>query len=96
VNTSRYAKSAQLTWSSGSGRVVTYLAIRILPLGESVAGTTVAQVRANEVDRLDLIANRTLGDPSQAWRIADANDAINPFALCDRAGLLLNLPASNL
>jgi hypothetical protein len=96
VSTSRYAKSAQLTWSGRSGRVVTYLAIRILPLGESVAGDTVARVQANEVERLDLIANRTLGDPSQAWRIADANDAINPFDLCDRAGLLLNLPASNL
>ena len=48
MNTSRYAKSAQLTWSSGSGRVVTYLAIRILPLGESVAGTTVAQASGTQ------------------------------------------------
>jgi hypothetical protein len=96
VNASRYAKSAQLTWQSDSGRVVTYLAVRILPFGDSVAGSTVAQVQANEVDRLDLIANRTLGDPSQAWRIADANDAINPFLLCGRAGLPLRLPGSTL
>lgn len=96
MNTSRYASSAQLTWTSDSGRVVTYLAIRILPLGETVAGGTATRVQANEVDRLDLIANRTLGDPEQAWRIADANDAIDPFALCDQAGSLLNLPASTL
>ena len=96
MNASRYAKSTQLTWQADSGRVVTYLAIRILPFGESVAGTTNAQVQANEVDRLDLIANRTLGDPNQAWRIADANDAINPFALCGQAGRLLTLPASTL
>lgn len=96
MNTSRYAKSAQLTRQDDSGRVVTYLAIRILPFGESVAGSTVARIQANEVDRLDLIANRTLGDPGQAWRIADANDAINPFALCHRAGRLLKLPASTL
>lgn len=96
MNASRYAKSTQLTWQGDSGRVVTYLAVRILPFGESVAGTTVAQVQANEVDRLDLIANRTFGDPSQAWRIADANDAIDPFALCHPAGRLLKLPASTL
>jgi hypothetical protein len=96
VNASRYAKSQQLTRQGDLGRVVTYLAIRILPFGDSVAGTAVARVQANEVDRLDLIANRTLGDPSRAWRIADSNDAINPFDLCDRAGLMLNLPASTL
>lgn len=96
MNASRYAKSAQLTRQDDSGRVVTYLGTRILPFGESVAASTVAQVQANEVDRLDLIANRTLGDPSQAWRIADANDAINPFALCHRAGQPLRLPASTL
>jgi hypothetical protein len=61
-----------------------------------VAGTSVTQVQANEVDRLDLIANRTLGDPEQAWTIADANDAIDPFALCDKAGSRLKLPASTL
>jgi hypothetical protein len=96
MNPSRYAKSTQLTWQGDTPRVVTYLAVRILPFGESVAGTTVAQVQANEVDRLDLIANRTLGAPSQAWRIADANDAIDPFALCHRPGRLLKLPASTL
>jgi nucleoid-associated protein YgaU len=38
-------------------------------------------------DRLDLIAARTLGDPLLFWRIADANDAMNPFDLLTRRAL---------
>src|SRR3712207_7753957 len=29
-------------------------------------------------DRLDLITARTLGDAEQFWRVADANDTMNP------------------
>jgi hypothetical protein len=94
VSASRYASSTSLTMQAASGRVVKYLAIRILPFGDSVAGTSATRVQANEVNRLDLIATRVLGDPEQAWRIADANDAIDPFGLCDQAGAVLRLPAS--
>jgi hypothetical protein len=86
----------QLTRTDDSGRAVKYLSLRILPPGDAVAGATVTRVQANEVDRLDLIANRALGDPNQAWRIADANDAIDTFSLCAHPGLLLKLPASTL
>jgi hypothetical protein len=96
VNASRYGGSQQLRRLDGSGRQVTYLAIRILPLGASVAGDTTTTVQDSEVDRLDLIANRTVGDPLLAWRIADANDAVDPIELCRRAGALLKLPASPL
>ena len=96
MNPSRYAASRQLTRPDGSGRFVKYLAIRILPLGESVAGPAVTQVQANEVNRLDLIAFRTTGTVNQAWRIADANDAMDPFALCDTPGSLVKLPGSAL
>jgi hypothetical protein len=96
VNAGRYANCMPLSRQEPSGRVVNYLAIRILPLGEAVAGPNATQVRANEIDRLDLIANRTLGDPLQAWQIADANDAIDPFALCQSPGTTLKLPASTL
>lgn len=96
MSASRYASSMPLTMQDATGGAVSYLAIRILPFGASVAGPSATRVQANEVDRLDLIANRTLGDPEQAWRIADANDAIDPFGLCDQAGSLLKLPASML
>jgi hypothetical protein len=96
MNAGRYANCAPLTRQERPGRVVNYLAIRILPLGETVAGPSTTQVRATEIDRLDLVANRTLGDPLQAWQIADANDAIDPFALCRSAGAILTLPAGTL
>jgi hypothetical protein len=96
VDTGRYANCAPLTRQEPSGRVVNYLATRILPLGDATAGPNATQVRANEVDRLDMIANRALGDPLQAWQIADANDAIDPFALCRSPGRMLKLPASTL
>lgn len=53
-------------------------------------------MRADEVDRLDLVANRTLRDPLQAWRIADANTAMDPLALTRRAGATLQIPGSPL
>jgi hypothetical protein len=53
-------------------------------------------VQASEVDRLDLVAFRALRDPLQAWRIADANLAMDPLGLCRRAGDPLRLPGSQL
>ena len=43
-------------------------------------------------ERLDLVAYRTLGDPLQFWRIADANDAVNPFDLDEPSGQILRVP----
>jgi hypothetical protein len=86
---SRYRDSAPLTRRDPSGRLVRYLAPRILPLP---AGTSTTTVKPGEVHRLDLIAYRALRDPEQAWRIADANAAMDPFALCERAGAELRLP----
>ncbi len=96
MSASRYAPCARLTRTDASGRAVEYLATRILPLGDAVAGPAGTDVRAAELYRLDLVAYRTLRDPDQAWRIADANDAIDPFALCARVGDRLRLPASTL
>jgi hypothetical protein len=81
-----------LTRTDAPGPAVGYLAIRILPFGETVASGSTTNVQASELDRLDLIANRTLRDPLQAWRIADANDAIDPFSLCSAIGASLKLP----
>ena len=35
-------------------------------------------------DRLDLIANHYLGDPTAFWRVANANNAVVPDALATR------------
>ncbi len=94
MSASRYAHSEQLRRPDASGRPVRYLAARILPLGETVAGSTGTLVKATEVNRLDLVAYRALRDPEQAWRIADANDAMDPFELTTTPGVSLKVPGS--
>ena len=45
-------------------------------------------------DRLDVLAATYLGDPTQFWRICDANPVIHPDALtaADRIGSPLRIP----
>jgi hypothetical protein len=94
MSASRYANSTALWRYDASGRLVHYLGPRILPQGSAVSGATTTRVRAAEVHRLDLVAYRTLRSAEQAWRIADANDAMDPFELCERSGANLRLPSS--
>ena len=42
-------------------------------------------------ERLDTIASEHLGDPEQFWRIADANNAIDPQELLQRIGRRLRI-----
>jgi hypothetical protein len=49
-------------------------------------------VAASEVGRLDLVAYRTLGAAPQAWQLADANDAMDPFELVAFSGQTMALP----
>lgn len=95
-DTSRYSSSQVLVYQSSDGVEVKYLAPRILPFAWTVAGPSTTVVRATEVHRLDRIATRTLRNPLLAWQISDANDAMNPFALCEQAGQVLQLPGSRL
>ena len=90
----RYQASTQLTYTSPDGVTVTYLAPRILPSGSSVAGPAQATVSAGEVGRLDLVAYRTLGAAPQAWQLADANDAMDPFTLVASSGQTIALPGT--
>lgn len=88
--TSRYAhlESAELTLPDG--RRVRYLRRRFLPQGESLP--LLVEVSVTEGNRLDQIATNTLGDPEQAWRIADANNAMHPGALLTELGRTLRIP----
>jgi hypothetical protein len=50
-------------------------------------GTTVRTLRLplpGPAQRLDLIANRFLADPTAFWRLCDANNAVVPDALATR------------
>ena len=56
------------------GRIVSYVRRRFLP----PALPLLAEITVAPGERIDLIANRTLGDPLAFWRLCDANDVIDP------------------
>jgi hypothetical protein len=92
--TGRYADVPVLTTTSVAGaeaREVRYLGRRKLADG----GKRVLALHVVTAgDRLDLIAASHLGDPLAAWRIADANLALDPFQLTapDAEGDVLVVP----
>jgi hypothetical protein len=94
VSGGRYEGSATQTYVSPGGITVTYLALRMPPAPAPAGATTTIAV--DEVNRLDLVAYRTLHNALLAWRIADANEAMNPFELCAQAGTLINVPGAGL
>ncbi len=75
------------------GRVVTYLRPRIVPPPEHFA--LLGEHAVVSGDRLDNIAANYFGDPELFWRICDANRALRPDELTERAGrrLRITLPA---
>ena len=62
-------------------RVVSYVRRRFVPPGSSLP--LLAEVAVTPGERIDLVSNRTLGDPLAFWRICDANDAIDPQEMLD-------------
>jgi nucleoid-associated protein YgaU len=87
---SRYYKIADATYREPDGREIPYKRRRIVPQPESVRCLT--QVVVDRSDRLDLIAFRALGRPDLFWRVADANDAMDPFDLTAVPGTTLRIP----
>lgn len=77
--TSRYFSLETAEHESAGGRRHPYKRRRFLP--QSSGMQTIAEAEVTEGDRLDLITARTLGRGEHFWRVADANDAMNPFAL---------------
>ncbi|HEY8204613.1 MAG TPA: hypothetical protein VIF81_07800 [Pyrinomonadaceae bacterium] len=87
---SRYYNLETVTFVLPDGRPVPYKRRRFLPQGETMP--VLIEVTVAQGDRLDLITARTLGDPEQFWRIADANNAMNPFDLTTEIGRRLRVP----
>jgi hypothetical protein len=77
---SRYAdvETATLAGADGAPDVV-YKRRRFIPAPGD--GATVAEHRVSEGERLDTVAALYLGDPTQFWRICDANLALHPREL---------------
>lgn len=85
---SRYARLAEtpLTYKDSAGKEIQFVSRRFLaPLSTFQTLTTVDVHRG---DRLDLIAARTLGAAEAWWRVAEANEALDPRALTEPADVV--------
>jgi len=78
---SRYYAIERATLELPDGRVVAYVRRRFLPAGASMP--LLAEVAVSPGERIDVVTNRTLGDPLAFWRICDANDAMDPQEMLD-------------
>ncbi len=91
---SRYYSLPVATFEYPDGRVVSYVRRRFLPRGDGMP--LLAEVRADQGERIDNFSNRTLGDPLAYWRICDANNAVDPLGMMEEASAhparLLRIP----
>lgn len=87
---SRYAHCERRVFLRQDGTQVPYLSRRFLPdgLGEPLLLSATVEMGT----RLDTLAAASLGDPTQDWRIADANNALNPRDLTRPIGRILRVP----
>lgn len=80
---SRYANLPNRVYTRPDGSEDIYKSRRILPVSDSAYGASAPgfELVVSPDQRLDNIAANELGDPLAYWHIADANCAMNPFAL---------------
>jgi hypothetical protein len=88
--TSRYFGIATAKFIDAAGREIIYLRRRFLP--DSGTMVVLAEHTVTEGDRLDNVTARYLDDPEQFWRLADANDAMQPEELTSEVGRRLRIP----
>jgi len=86
---SRYAQIEDGVLTTDNGQVIRFKRRRFLPDGEKMS--LFQEVTVTAGDRLDLIANRFLGDPEEFWRICDANNAMYPFDLVNKTYTVLKI-----
>jgi hypothetical protein len=77
LKTSRYAQQPTVEAPGPRGKTVTALTLRGLPPTEG------DPYRVRDDDRLDLVADRSFGDATQFWRIADANSELDARRLIE-------------
>jgi nucleoid-associated protein YgaU len=83
---SRYARVPVKTVVRADGAETRALGLRRLPAASGVD----AVVKGN--DRLDIMAQRLYGDPTQFWRIADANSELRANDLAGNPGRTIQVP----
>lgn len=72
---SRYWQQKVLTVTKADGRKVRVVSLRIVPARRSTS------MVVTKADRLDKIAHERYRDSKRFWRIADANDELDPTKL---------------
>jgi hypothetical protein len=87
MSVSRYANVGQGVWTAPDGTQVPYLLRRLLPAPGTMTTASLYQVQLS--DRIDTIANSTLGDPTLSWLLGDANLATRPTQLAQPGTVLL-------
>jgi hypothetical protein len=92
--TSRYfeLETAELTVvdAAGDERLVVYVRRRFVPL--TAGSTTLVSHAVSQSERLDHLAARYFGDPTQFWRICDANGVLRPEELVEEPGRRIDIP----
>ena len=90
--TSRYYNILIAELTDANGRKISYVRRRFLPTTSPNLVQTEHVV--TEGERLDNITARYLGNPEQFWRIADANNTMQPEELTNEIGrrLVISLP----
>lgn len=74
----------------GTTREIAYVRRRFVPAPE--ASAVLAEHTVTQGERLDNITANYLGDPTQFWRIADANLEASPLDLTDEPGETIIIP----
>jgi hypothetical protein len=86
---SRYHGIASAQMTKPDGTTLVYLRRRFLPQPEQLA--LLLEHSVVEGDRLDNLAEQYIGDPTQHWRICDANGAMRPAELTETIGRVLRI-----
>lgn len=92
-STSRYysleVATMTTTASDGQPREVRYVRRRFVPSIDNT--TTLVEHTVTEGDRIDNVSARYLGEPTQFWRICDANNVIQPNELTETIGSTIRI-----
>lgn len=87
--TSRYYATPTATLETPDGKTIAFLKRRFVPPPERFALLQEYIVKAG--DRLDNVTAEFLDDPEQFWRLADANNAMQPDELTETPGRTLRI-----
>jgi hypothetical protein len=87
--TSRYNGIEKAEFKTPEGKTIVYVRRRFLPPPERFE--LLQEHAVTEGERLDHITAKYLDDPEQFWRVADANNAMQPEELTQTIGRRLRI-----